>query len=489
MEATPQHPRDLVLQHLPKGPVTLLVAVDHPRNVGLPATFSDHIVVLVLADAEDRVDLRDPTVLRVHYLNDGDPALATVDWDAVFAVAGFTAPNQLQSHLRHDAVPAGLEPDRVLNAQRLLHALGLGAVPPRSADWNFDASPRLLAADADRSEWCADKREAFERLLVRPPGDVLLLIDPQGPNVEIPEPLRQAPHGQLRVARRPPWVDLVVGDHGVGWGERIGPDGVRFEVPWTAVGGMRSLDNQVGWFWPQDLPSTIQTQLQQAGDVWSVLMHLHGVPLPPTAPGPVNGFKVLNLQAPQVADKRTALSRCVKLGMCVAVIDTTRQGVVLAPPLPGSARQMMVPLRLPNLDPHFVADEVGFMAVMPDFAGRVVPVRVPWDAVFLIADPPGSRIYAWPQDYPDDILTALHALRSAQRTDGAETDVPGVLVKGAAEAGLGTDLELLRGDDGGFVLRLSQPVGGPQALPGGVEGSLGRAVMGMEFRLPVTVGH
>jgi hypothetical protein len=474
-------PKQLVLDMLANGRVMLLCDARHVDNQGLPPGNTAHILRVDILDLEDRVDFSDPDFLQLAYVDDASQHTARIPWSAVFVVVGQAVPGQLGPNIRPAGLPACFEPDRMANVQRLLLQMGIGG-KPGITEWNLQVSSNILSMDADRSDWCPDKQDALRRVFAR--GVAVLLFDPAFPGVTLPPVVRQSRQAELVVGQGTPFENVTMTPYVLSWTHAESGHTLRFVVPWRAIGGIQCLQDGDGWWWPNDLPEQGRARLQGEPDAWPVLQRLEGIPLRKRAPMPTQAIELLVPAPPRPVTKALAIERYLQLGLLVVLVDALHPAIRLPATLPGRAKVLMVPLGLENLNPQLRFSDDGFSAVMPNYEGRVVPVQIPWQAVFMIAPADSVRTGVWAEDYPPAIVTALHALRSVQRSDGGE--LPAELqVLDHQPNGDGLGLGIKRGPDGSYHLAVSQPLGALQQVPpGSPPGTKARALMELAFRLP-----
>lgn len=473
----------LLSNWLVHGPLVVLVDGGHPRHQGLPAAAHAHVLKVDLADATDRVRLDDPTHLIVEYQDEEVTRIARLAWAAVFFVAGRAEPDKVRRLLLHDRLPACFEPDRAANVNRLLNQMGLGVGRPGAPEWNLRVTPQTLSNDGDRDDWCPDRREAVETLLARDGGKAIVLVDRTSSGLQVPELPQLSGQAEFMVGRAMPGFQVDTEGESLAWSQPGPGARLEFRLPWHAVGAVQDPESGRGWWWPAELPVPFRKPLEDMEELWPVLRRLDGIPLAPPAPMPRENVSVLSLLAPMPTDRATAVQRLARMGVAVVLADAHHPDLRLGDTLPGRARVLMVPLNLPGSPSELQIDDDGFWTRMPDHDGRPVRVYVPWTAVFLAAPADGSRTGVWPDAYPEAVRTALHALRSVQRSDGGALPVElDVFDREPTGDGLGLSLE--RAPDGSFAIVVSQPVGHLPPPPGAPPGVSGRALLELAFRLP-----
>lgn len=477
---------DRVRAYLGHGAVTLLFDARHPRNRGLAPHMDCHVVRVDLAEEGDSCRLHGDH-LAVDYVNQTEAAEAQLPWQAAFFVRGRAAPDRIEAQLLRDRVPACFEPNRLANVERALNQLGLGRNRPSAVEWNIDASPQVVADDGDRSQWCEDKAEAVRRLLSAEGGRAVLLIDTSHGDVIAPPGMPVAPQTEWQVGRGGPWLHVDVGAQSLGWSEQHQNGLLHFEIPWPRLGAVQDAATGQGWYWPADLPQAARDALAQAGEIWTALLRCQGIPLAPPPPPPAEHLKIAGLSLPRPASKLQAMRRIVRLGMSVVLADTRVAGCQLPPQLPGRPWLLMVPLGLPGLDPHVRIDGDGFSAMMPDHDGRICPVRLHWRSVFLLAAAGGLSVCAWEEDYPDELVQALHILRAAQNHTDVAPNSHTIFDRDPHGDGCGMSLEV--DAEGKFALHVSQPLSRAAAPPGAPPGAQVRALLELAFALPPPAVH
>ena len=486
-ESRSQQLRQRVQSYLEHGSVLLLFDARHTDNGGLPKRLDSHIVRVEIADADDGVDWGDETALVIEYLDENLPARARLSWSAAFYLRGKAGPQRLEAHLVPAHVPACFEPQRLTNAERCLNQMGLGRARPGAAEWNLNANPHALAEDADRSAWCPDKAQAVRQLLAGPNQRAVLLIDTSRGDVVAPPGFVTDGHEEWQVGMQAPWQDVQTDGSALQWYEQQGDQRLHFAIPWQRIGAMQDAQTGSGWFWPADLPEPLLVPLRSLTEVWPVLQRMVGVPLAEKAPTPTEHLKITGLSPPRPASKRRALERLVRLGTTVVLVDTRHSGVELPPQLPGRVWLLMVPLGLPNLDANVATSQHGFTAQMPDHEGRIVPVHVPWQAVLLLASTGGLSVSVWDEDFPEEIVQALHVLSAAQGHNDVAPSVHTLFDRQPQGDGLGLSLEC--DDSGKFALHVSQPISNAPGPPGSPPGMKVRALLELAFALPPPPTH
>lgn len=473
--------RERILTYLQQGRVLIMAEAQHSGHGALPAAAVDQNMLRIDLDPADiGHNFANSDFLEVAYTADTGAAVARLAWQSIFLVAGQSAEdvaaNRRGVQVRAE-IPAFFQPNAQANLQRLLGALGLG--PPMPPEWELDVTPQLLADDADRSAWCADKQEALKRILGAGPVPAMILFDPRSGGVELPKGANLSEPGELVVGSSAGCANIQLSQSDITW-DAMTPQGVQhIRLPWHAIGAMRNAANGAGWWWPRDLPQEVRANFEQTQEIWPILQRLAGIPVPPPTP-----LKALQLQPPMLQDKLLAFQRLRRQGMVVLLIHALHPDVRLPPSLPGRARLLLVPLGLTNLDPDIDADDEGIAAKMPDYEGRVINFYVPWQAVFLMGGGSGGAPNLWPEDYPDFLTDALHAMVSVTRSDGGQLpETMNVFDQDASGDGLG--LGLKRMPDGAMSLVVSRPLGSIPAPPGSPPGAVGRAVMELAFRLPL----
>ncbi len=479
--------RKRVLAYLEHGAVILLFDARHPDNNGLPVRMDSHVVRVEIADSEDFVDWSDRRALLITYLDENRPAQAQLAWSAAFYLRGKSGPQRVEAHLVPSQVPVCFEPHRLANVERCLNQMGLGRARPGAAEWNLNVAPHVLAEDADRAGWCADKPAAVQQLLEGPGQRAVVLIDTSHGDVVAPPGFVTHSHEEWQVGAVLPWQAVTLSGPALRWreGQQAGP--LEFAVPWKRIGAVQDPLSGRGWFWPADLPAQMANALEQLGDVWPVLQRMTGVPLADKPPTPSENLKITGLSPPRPDSKRRALERLVRLGTTVVLVDTRHPGVELPAQLPGRVWLMMVPLGLPNLDPQVATSAQGFTGQMPDHDGKVVPVHVPWQAVMLMASTGGLSVCVWEQDFPEEIVQALHVLSAAQDRRDVAPSVHTLFDREPTGDGLGLSLEC--DDEGKFALHVSQPISKVPAPPGSPPGTQVRALLELAFALPPPPTH
>ncbi len=475
-----------VAHYFEQGAVTLLFDARHGGNSGLPARMDSHIVRVDLADADDFCEIG-KTHLRVTFLDQAVATEAWLAWDAAFYLRGRAAADRMEAHLVPARVPACFEPHRIANVERALNQMGLGRGQPSGVEWNFSVNPAMLAEDADRSGWCAVKQLAVQQAVQGQAGRAVLLIDTSAGDVRAPAGFIQGAHAEWQVGVAPPWAGMAYGAHALVWREQQGSNTLEFVIPWSRIGAVQDPANGRGWFWPGDLPDAARGALQNLQDIWPVLQRQVGVPLAPPPPPPREHLRVAGLSPPRPDSKHRALYRLLRLGTTVVLVDTRVPGCRLPPTLPGRVWLLMVPLNLPNLDPQARLDDDGLMAVIPDHDGKIAPIAVPWRAMFLMAAAGGLSVNVWEEDYPDEVVQALHVLSAAQSRKDVAPDSYTIFDRDPNGDGLGMSLEA--DAQGQFALHVSQPVSKLQAPPGSPPGTQARALLELAFSLPPPTSH
>ena len=475
-----------VAEYLEHGAATLLFDAQHPDNRGLPARMDSHVVRVDLADAQDYCQIGD-THLTVEYLDQLVPATAELAWVGMFYLRGRKDADNLEAQLVRSQVPQCFEPNRLTNVERALNQMGLGRSSPSAVEWNLGVSASTLADDADRGQWCPDKRIAVQTALAGQAQRAVLLIDTSHGDVTAPPGFISGPHAEWQTGRELPWDGIEYGPHALVWHEHQGSQRLRFEIPWLRIGGIQDPANGRGWFWPTDLPDVMRESLRSNEEIWPALERASGIPLAPPPPPPAQSLRIAGLSPPRPQTKQRALYRLLRLGTTVALVDARVAGVRLPDQLPGRVWMLMVPLNLPNLDSRTQLDEDGFMAVMPDHDGKVAPVCFPWRSVFLLAAAGGMSVCVWEEDYPDEIVQALHVLSAAQSRADVAPESYTIFDRDPQGDGLGMSLEC--DSDGKFGLHISQPVSRMPAPAGSPPGTQVRALLELSFSLPPPATH
>ncbi len=486
MQELPDDPRELVTLLRNRGPMTLLFDGRHPGNEALPTDDNGDIIRIDCSASDERLTLTPGAQVHIRYLHGEQLKVAKLAYSALFFASGVMNPTTLGRKVLTDRVPACLDPQRMVNLRRMLNQMGLGPARPGSLEWNFLITNELLASDADRRSWCPDRLEAVQRCIDSGSGHAVLMVDASPPPGQALMP-GQPTINEIAIGKSSNWQNVTVQANQLQWTEHRGDQQRSMSVPLRAIGAIQDPGVGQGWWWPESLPQEQRQQLQSNAELWSMLLPMAGIPLAPPVPLPAGNLQILTLAPPPMTDKREALETLARSGLCVVLVNALATRMQLPPSLPGRARVLIVPLGLMNLPPQLQFQADGFSAQMPDFEGKIVQVQIPWHAVFLIASPDGTRHAWWPQDYPEVIVTALHALRSVHKSDGGE--LPKELnVFDLDPAGDGLGLGVERAPDGGGNLVISQPMGGnvtppPEAPPG----SVARLVLQLSFRLPPPV--
>lgn len=458
--------RDFALELVQREPVVLFVDAAHPQVRGLPPAARDRVLVVLLASPNDFADLEawaDGFVLA-YGREEGPDDQAWLPWEAVFALAGTGPDGRPATRIQRQHIPACLQGFGPMAVPRLLNHLGLSGTPPGALEWHIQLSPGMLADDGDRSGFEPDKPTAFQRLIDHGDGRVVLLADPTYPGLDLP-PLAEGQEVlQIPVSRWPPCRELEWNANGLSWWVDVPGASLRHVLPWRAVGAMRSLSGDLGWFWPEDLPLPARRSLQAHPELWPHVQRLQGVPL---ASDPQAGWPLTYLPAPNQIDRLQAVLACVRLGGCLLLANGTAPGVIGPPSLTGRTI-LAIPLGLPGLDPSARLDRSGLEATMPGAEGELVRVQVPWTAVFLCSTHhgplmgayPQGRVHCWPDAYPPALEAALFALRGlAQEGVTGVAQADGFSPLQRVDLGDGTTILLGRTAEGRPAMRAQQPIG------------------------------
>ncbi|MCB9740090.1 MAG: hypothetical protein H6747_12565 [Deltaproteobacteria bacterium] len=478
-----------IARWLEEDAVLVLADARHPahRFPERPGDPADVLRLLLLPG--DPAETHDPEALLARIDDRDQEVPVRIAWDAIFFAGRRMAPGRAPERLfLPERIPPCFGPEREINAERMIEQMGFGAKVPGMPEWSIRVDGSVLADDADRSAWCADKAEALRRLVIRPTGLTWLLLDGSIPGVQLPDRAVAPPIAvdgamvMVGVLGNGPHGPPSVGVDALRWRLPDGGEGCEIVVPWRALGAAQEAQTAQGWWWPRDLPEQVRAQLARDAAVWAALERAEGIPLSPAAP-PAQRIHVLDMQPQLPADPGRAIIRLRRLGVVLVLADAHAPGIELGGELPGRARIVMVPMGLPGLDPHFHLGDDRFSAMMPDHAGKVVKVRIPYHAVLLVTAQPGGRTASYPDHFPEFLVTAQHALHAKQNSGGAALPTQlDVFDRDPNGDGLGLGLELL--PDGQYSLVISQPVGTQPAPPGSPEGTKGRLLMNMSFRLP-----
>ncbi|MEY3011939.1 MAG: hypothetical protein RIT45_674 [Pseudomonadota bacterium] len=460
------------------------VALQPGQQTGYPA---DVLRLLLLPGDPVALDDADALVARI---DDREIEVEVrVPWDAVFFAGRRMQPGRAPERVfLSERVPPCFGPEREINAERMIEQMGFGAKVPGMPEWSIRVDGSVLADDADRSAWSPDKMRALRQLVARPTGLTWLLVDAEVPGVRLPDRPVAPPIAvdgamvMVGVLGAGPFGPPTLDDDALRWHLPDGHEGFELRVPWRAIGAAQEAQTAQGWWWPRDLPAAVRAQLARDPAIWAALERAEGIPLSPAAP-PEKRIHVLDLQPSLPRDPGRAIVRLRRLGVVIALIDTAAPGVVLGGQLPGRARLLMLPLGLPGLDPQLRLGDATFHARMPDHEGQLVEVEIPYHAVLMVTAQPGGRTASWPEQFPEFLVMAQHALHAKQNSGGAALPtVLDVFDRDPDGDGLGLGLELL--PYGQYSLVISQPVGYQPAPPGQTDAPRGRLLMNMSFRLP-----
>lgn len=377
-----------------RGPVLLIVDGSDPGHRGLPEGAAASLVLVPLAGEQDRDRLivgADP--LTVMYADGIFDANAELVGSAFLGLIGRDAQGNVAVALVPDRLGRlGADPKTAIGA--LLVALR--QIPPHPV-WTFPSSMAEVQAMAGR---CQPSKPGALQTAQAGGRAVWVGLRKDAPGLRI----LMAPHDLDRhdLLLLPETRDLDVGEAGVGWLQDTpsGPAQAMF-VPWSAVWGLRSADNEVGWLWPADVPASIREMVAGEDDVWQAWRQLEGAPMPP-AP---KLKPALILAPPQGWPPAEALTWALRHGAAVVLVDSHVEGVQLPP---GLAQQPVValPHRL-GVTTAVVATLEGVIAKMPDTDGTIATVRAPWNAVLGVQCVDGYLAASW--SWPEHATSALRA--------------------------------------------------------------------------------
>ncbi len=458
---------------LPQAPVTLVVDPRSPGCANLPTVPEGQppLQVLLVELAGEPglsiVDRSDDDALHVdHGLPDGSANLAArIPWAAVFLFVGGDL-GKVKIH--PDAIPALVDDDRHTSLRWVMRALGLPDLPASGLEWTFTINAKLMAADADRSAFEPEPLGAFQRCMETEPRAAQLLVDAHADGVYVPPAWPRVLDGHalhLPVGRKPPFSEVSADGEEIAWKCNF-RDGDRFfegffRVPWTAVGAMKH-DTLGGWFWPDHLPEPLRAPMMKAPEVAANLHLLRGAPLAKRQELPAEPPRIAYLPAPIGIDKPDALADILARGRGgMVLIDARAPGVVVGD---GFKKTPLLCLfcGMPQLRADVRAEEDGVHAELPDFEGRPGQVFAPWSAVLLVgANQGGARMYAWPEDYPDDIRKAVHLMHDLAKRGADPTEAIGK-VEGVVPVDVkssGFVLGMGKDPAGHYVLGIRQPLG------------------------------
>jgi hypothetical protein len=142
------------------------------------------------------------------------------------------------------------------------------------------------------------------------------------------------------------------------------------------------------------------------------------------------------------------------------LLDTRAPGVVVSEGFKGAALLGLF-FGLREIAADVRVEEDGIVAELPDFEGEPASVAAPWKAVFLIgSNEDGARVYAWPEDYPDEIRKGVHLVQDLAKRGADPIEAVGK-VEGVVPVDANTKFVLGIGRDpqGRYVMGLRQPFG------------------------------
>ncbi len=457
------------------GPVLLVVDPHHPQSSGWPPELpADVLVGVELLDAEDAANIcADPDVFPWAVVDHvGETHLATVPWAAVVAQVGplqrLGQPGQgplIRLWPEHcDAQRFGTDAQAEAGLQAVLQNAGIGgsASESREVEWSIQLSEQELFPDRGREAWCADKREAFDRLLRQPPYAAVVLLRDH-PGLDLPGFPRQ-PVIQIPIGSQPPRLDYTLQADGVVLHIDQPPDHVgRGFVPWAAIGAMQNPRTRQGWFWPQDLPEPLKQGLEQAGnqqgDLWKRVQQLAGLPLAQVEQAAAPA-RLLRFAPPPGVQKRNTFKIYVRKGPVMALAATRNAGW----DVPEGWRSLPVAILaagLENWAEPATTSATHLQVTMPNDQGELTTLRVPWSSIFAVGSGlDEDALVTWREDLPREVVEAMGAI--AELADGQTPEAPSPHwhpAEGEMSDLPAPFLGIGRTHDGHWVITVLQPIG------------------------------
>lgn len=117
-------------------------------------------------------------------------------------------------------------------------------------------------------------------------------------------------------------------------------------------------------------------------------------------------------------DKRVVFESLLERGIVALHLDARRDGVVVPERL-RSRPWLVLNFSLGYRLEDFEHDDLGASASL-SFSGQPYPCRVPWTAVFAITNEARDAGYAWSDEMPEHIATAMARAQDGVEMAGAE---------------------------------------------------------------------
>jgi len=492
--------RDAVLvalaQGFETGAVALLVDPMHPLNAGvpMPPALMPVLVPMRATLYRDRLGDERGATFRVPYLGQRGVMGCDIAWEAVFAVMSGAQGKGTNIAVPGGRFPAWFATRETWQARIMAYAarLGLGArVPHDGVGWIFRGAAAVVARGASDMWLPSSPREAVEHLLGLPADTLVLLADGTAEGVRQPAGAHAAKI-EVTLGQASQCPRYALQDDGLAIEVQVqGGETAEVFLPWRAFVGLRAYGTAYGWLWPQHFGPTFREHVAGLlGDEWSHVAHAEVIPVEAMREGSLHAVARLVpwfvLSPVPERNKRLALGEAMRVGGAIVLANPGADGVE-APEVYRDKTVIVAPLgNVTAVEANPVVDATGLRVSIPDPNGNAVRLRLPWDAICVIACDDPSALQAWPEDASEALLAllrgneALAAGRTPEPHEGmtlAEDPNAEPVSIDSVRGPSGWVLAAGTLNNGQSVVLVEQPIG-PEVAPGK------RPCIHMELQIP-----